>query len=143
MGRGTGTAGYALLICLSRKKKRKCDIVAEITTLRRHLQAYHSVQSRHLRYTAWILIPNSQEAYHVWAKANDFMSMLPRDTDARRKQLAKQKATQSTLTLHLREKPPPPSVVKYTDALFRDAAIEWLIATDQVRKFSCVVFNIS
>ncbi|KAL1939214.1 hypothetical protein VTO73DRAFT_10255 [Trametes versicolor] len=71
------------------------------------------------------------EVYHVWAKANDFMSMLPRDTDARRKQLAKQKATQSTLTLHLREKPPPPSVVKYTNALFRDAAIEWLIATDQ------------
>lgn len=60
--------------------------------------------------------------------------MLPRDTEARRKQNKKQLA-QSTLTSHLREKPPPPPpVVKYTDTLFRNAAVEWLIATDQVRE---------
>lgn len=81
-----------------------------------------------------MLTSNSQEAYHLWAKANGFTSMLPRDTEARRKQNEKRLA-QSTLTSHLREKPPPPPpVVKYTDTLFRNAAVEWLIATDQVRE---------
>ena len=43
---------------------------------------------------------------------------------------AKAKLHQQTLDPHLREK--PERVVPYSDALFREAAVEWLIATDQV-----------
>ena len=43
------------------------------------------------------------------------------------------KKTQSQLDPHLREREPKTRVVPYTDALFRQVAIEWLIATDQVR----------
>ncbi len=58
--------------------------------------------------------------------------MLPKDTKQRRETEAAG-ATQSTLDGHLREKPAVPErVVKYTDALFREAAIEWLVSTDQV-----------
>jgi hypothetical protein len=39
---------------------------------------------------------------------------------------------QETLDLHLRERPSKPKVIPYSDELFRQAAIEWLIETDQV-----------
>ncbi|KAJ7131123.1 hypothetical protein C8R44DRAFT_583248, partial [Mycena epipterygia] len=42
---------------------------------------------------------------------------------------AKQKLQQKTLDPHLEEK--PERVIRYTDQLFLDAAVEWLIATDQ------------
>lgn len=38
-----------------------------------------------------------------------------------------------TLDRDLREKTVTERVVKYTDRSFRQAAIEWLVATDQVR----------
>ena len=43
------------------------------------------------------------------------------------------KKTQSQLDPHLRERELKTCVIPYTDALFRQVAIEWLIATDQVR----------
>lgn len=39
---------------------------------------------------------------------------------------------QTTLDSHLRDIPSKEHVLPYTDALFREAAIEWLISTDQV-----------
>jgi hypothetical protein len=39
---------------------------------------------------------------------------------------------QSRLDGHLQEVPRKERIVPYTDALFREAAIEWLVATDQV-----------
>ncbi|KAL6302233.1 hypothetical protein BKA93DRAFT_737388, partial [Sparassis latifolia] len=38
---------------------------------------------------------------------------------------------QTRLDPHLKEKPVKQNVVLYTDALFHQAALEWLIATDQ------------
>ena len=55
--------------------------------------------------------------------------MLKKDVDARAAAAEKGKKTQASLNPHLREKE---TVVKYTDGLFREAALEWLIATDQV-----------
>lgn len=42
------------------------------------------------------------------------------------------KEEQKTLDAHLREIPKPERVVKYTELGFQRAAVEWLIATDQV-----------
>ena len=42
---------------------------------------------------------------------------------------------QTTLDPHLQERPPKETFVAYSDALFREAAIEWLVSTDQVRDF--------
>ena len=46
---------------------------------------------------------------------------------------------QGRLDGHLQEIPRKEHTVPYTDALFREAAIEWLIATDQV-VISCAVY---
>ena len=57
--------------------------------------------------------------------------MLPKDRkdrESRRKE--QQVLEQATLDPHLAE---PVHVVKYSDIAFRNAAVEWLIATDQVR----------
>lgn len=59
--------------------------------------------------------------------------MLPKDTLARREKLKLQEQTR--LDAHLVEKPPPERIVKYTDAIYCEAAIEWLLATDQVCSF--------
>ncbi|OJT04203.1 hypothetical protein TRAPUB_5111 [Trametes pubescens] len=93
------------------KKKVKNNYVAQISTLRRHMQATH------------------QAAYYTWTKANHFESMLPKDTLARREKHKLQEQTR--LNAHLVEKPPPECIIKYTDAIYREAAIEWLLATDQ------------
>ncbi|KAI0757827.1 hypothetical protein C8Q80DRAFT_1090595 [Daedaleopsis nitida] len=92
----------------------KCRLVADVTTIRRHLGASH------------------EGAYHAWAKNTGFVSMLPKDSAARRRAQASKSAEQTRLDPHLREQPKPPEqLVKYSDELFRDAAVEWLIATDQ------------
>jgi hypothetical protein len=56
--------------------------------------------------------------------------MLPKDTKNRRH--ATMKDTQQRLDPHLEEKPPRERVITYTDDLFREAAIQWLVSTDQV-----------
>jgi hypothetical protein len=58
--------------------------------------------------------------------------MLPKDAEKRRNDAASEK--QSRLDSHLREKPQKERVVPYHDDLFRDAAIEWLVSTDQVHR---------
>ena len=56
--------------------------------------------------------------------------MLPKDAEKRRNDAANE--NQSRLDSHLREKPRKERVIPYNDDLFRDAAIEWLVSTDQV-----------
>ncbi|KAI0828580.1 hypothetical protein BC628DRAFT_1305830, partial [Trametes gibbosa] len=85
--------------------------VAQISTLRHHMQATH------------------QAVYYTWAKANHFESMLPKDTLTRCEKHKLQEQTR--LNAHLVEKPQPERIIKYTDAIYREAAIEWLLATDQ------------
>lgn len=58
--------------------------------------------------------------------------MLPMDVEAHKKAMVAKAAeiAQSSLDPHLTEK--PPCIIPYSDKLFRDAAIEWLVSTDQV-----------
>lgn len=58
---------------------------------------------------------------------NNFESRLPGDVKKRKEAVVKEK--QTSLTSHLQERS---KVVKYSDALFHHAALEWLVATDQV-----------
>ena len=57
-------------------------------------------------------------------KANGFTSKLPGDVAAEKKKAAQ---AQQTIDVHMTER-----IIPYSDQLFRKAAIEWLIATDQV-----------
>jgi hypothetical protein len=83
--------------------------VNEISTLRRHAEAKFAGK------------------YRKWAKENSFESMLPGDVKAR-----KDNATQRSINAHLIERKLAERVVPYSDRLFKQAAIEWLVATDQV-----------
>ena len=58
------------------------------------------------------------------------MSMLPGDVGARKKE---REESQRTIDSHLTERKLADRVMPYSDKIFRKAAIEWLIATDQVR----------
>jgi hypothetical protein len=57
--------------------------------------------------------------------------MLPKDAEQHHKNTHAE--NQQRLDPHLREKPPQEVTIPYTDELFRDAAVEWLVSTDQVR----------
>ena len=56
--------------------------------------------------------------------------MLADDSNEHKK--AATLSRQNTLDGHLCEAPPVERVIPYSDALFRDAALEWLVTTDQV-----------
>ena len=58
------------------------------------------------------------------------MSILPKDAEKHCNDAAADK--QLCLDPHLREKPQKERVIPYDDDLFRDAAIELLVSTDQV-----------
>ena len=47
--------------------------------------------------------------------------------------VAKEKQSQTLLDGHLKEIPKSEPVKPYSDSIFQEAAVEWLIATDQVR----------
>ncbi|THG97764.1 hypothetical protein EW026_g4311 [Hermanssonia centrifuga] len=102
------------------KVKKHCNctickktLVADISTLRRHLGAYHALQ------------------YRAWALKENFKSMIPADVKSRREAIAKEKAKQCLLDDHLKEMPKKERIVAYSHQLFRSIAIEWLIATGQ------------
>ncbi|KAF8144960.1 hypothetical protein K438DRAFT_1631002 [Mycena galopus ATCC 62051] len=92
------------------------DLVADVSTNRRHYAKFHKPE------------------YHAWCEKNDFESKLEEDAKARlqaqkAEELKKKILKQQSLDPHLREKPARPA--PYTDELLIDAAIQWLIATDQ------------
>ncbi|KAG1811093.1 hypothetical protein EV424DRAFT_1327782 [Suillus variegatus] len=88
--------------------RKECILVNEISTLRRHAEAKFSAK------------------YRKWAKEHLFESMLPGDVKAR-----KENAAQQSINAHLTERKLAERVVSYTDRLFKQAAIEWLVSTDQ------------
>ncbi|KAJ7023587.1 hypothetical protein C8F04DRAFT_956605, partial [Mycena alexandri] len=89
-------------------------IVAEASTLRRHLESFHYPK------------------YHQWAKKHSFTSALSCDKKAAKKAAeADADKTQTTLDSSLREIPVKEKIIPYSDALFREAAIEWLVSTNQ------------
>ena len=55
--------------------------------------------------------------------------MLPKDARRRRDAAADE---QTRLDSHLKDLPVKVNVIPYTDDLFRNVAIEWLVSTDQV-----------
>lgn len=71
-----------------------------------------------------------QGKYRNWAKGANFLSKLP--GDIKKRKAAAEEVTR-TLDHDLREKKLSERVIPYSDKLFRRAAIEWLVATDQVR----------
>ncbi|KAJ7624218.1 hypothetical protein DFH06DRAFT_1008412, partial [Mycena polygramma] len=92
--------------------------VADPSTVRRHLESKH------------------KEQYHKWATKHNFESKLSCDIKARAdavtaaaKEEEKAQLHQQSLDSHLRKK--PDRVARYSDELMRDAALQWLIATDQ------------
>jgi len=54
---------------------------------------------------------------------------LPGDIAAEKKKAAQ---AQQTIDAHMTERKLSERVIPYSDKLFRQAAIEWLVATDQV-----------
>ena len=58
--------------------------------------------------------------------------MLPKDAEKCCKDIHAK--NQLRLDPHLWEKPQRERIILYTDKLFCDAAIEWLVSTDQVHK---------
>ena len=58
--------------------------------------------------------------------------MLPSDAQARRLAAVSANAEQGTLDDHVQEVAPTERVVPYSHKLFREAAVEWLITTNQV-----------
>ncbi|KAG1793786.1 hypothetical protein EV424DRAFT_1335766 [Suillus variegatus] len=90
--------------------RKGCVLVNEPTTLRRHAEAKFVGK------------------YQTWAKTNKFDSMLPSDVKDRK---AKAMRAQQAINSHLTECKLAERVVPYSDKLFKTAAVEWLIATDQ------------
>jgi hypothetical protein len=105
------------------------SLVGEVSTLRRHLASYHSVGGR-LCFGIVLTITRLQGEYQQWAKKHNFESMLAADTAQRKR--AATASRQGTLDDHVQEIPRPERVVPYSNAGFREAAIKWLVSTDQV-----------
>jgi hypothetical protein len=118
-------------IC-ARAKGSVQTIVAESTTLRRHIEANHSVR-------AYLIISKFppldlffKSKYNAWCIKNNFESKLPKVVKSRKDaKAAEDRSKQSSLDTHLEEQCKE-TFVPYSDSLFREAAIEWLVATDQV-----------
>ena len=72
-----------------------------------------------------------QAIYDTWCKKNNFKSKLPKAVKVE-VEAAEATLKQSRLDGHLQEVSHKERIVPYTDALFCEAAIEWLVATDQV-----------
>ncbi|KAH9962364.1 hypothetical protein BC827DRAFT_215216 [Russula dissimulans] len=98
-------------ICSKYSQKDPTSLVADVTTCRRHMESYH------------------KGVYLKWATEHGFQSMLPKD--AKNRHQVGKADSQQRLDRHLEEKPPKEKFVRYTDDLFREAAIEWLVSTDQ------------
>ncbi len=75
---------------------------------------------------------NQQPIYRNWCLQNSFESKLPGDIKKRNEALAAATSKQQTLDAHLQELPEKQRNIVYTEQRFREAAIEWLIATNQV-----------
>lgn len=127
-------------------RARDCDDAVKYTT--RHMSAlpplYVVISSAITRCdltSSMIFIyltTTTQPLYMAWAKKNDFKVMLPKEVAARNQAAAAAtaKLSQTTLDAHVKEMPPPPDrPIPYSHRLFREAAIEWLAATDQVCRY--------
>ena len=70
--------------------------------------------------------------YHKWAKANNFNSMLPENTKVCCAKVLEENIHQMNVDDHFKPAPKEEKPDPYSDELFKEAAIEWLIKTNQV-----------
>ena len=104
-------------------------IVAEVSTCRRHCGSKHAVSITYLRNDSCSL--PLQGKYRSWCKKTGFESKLPGDVIARN---LKPEQSQRTIDGYLVEKKSTDGSVAYSDRLFQQAVVEWLVATDQVMR---------
>ena len=109
--------------------------MCEVTTLCRHIQAFHEVNiclySSNINASAYRL----QGAYKKWTDKNKFKSKLLNAVKARKEaKVAQDREKQQSINPHFPKAAPSERILPYTDELFRDAAIQWLIETHQVRQ---------
>jgi hypothetical protein len=103
-------------------------IVADASTCRRHCESKHAVNPTHFWKRDARSLP-AQGKYRNWCKKTGFESKLAGDIAARKLKLEQ---SQRTIDSYLVEKNFPDGTASYSDDLFQQAAIEWLVATDQV-----------
>ncbi|KAH7885626.1 hypothetical protein F5I97DRAFT_1810590 [Phlebopus sp. FC_14] len=104
----------SLFSCSCRKKGSPYKIVSDTSTCRHHLAFCHKA------------------AYLKWCKENKFVSMLSEDVKECKIASDITNVKQGSMNDHVREIVPTEHVIPYSDALFREAAVEWLITTNQV-----------
>ena len=106
------------------------DLVDEHTTLRRHMASKHKVSILfHLNASQFNFY--MQGLYRRWCKSANFLSMIPEDAKARHAE-AITKMEQTQVDDHFHRVGPEDKPMPYSDGAFKDAAIRWLIETDQV-----------
>jgi hypothetical protein len=74
----------------------------------------------------------NQGRYRRWCTSSGFLSMLPEDAKARRKAALEKVMEQTQVDDHFRPMKPEDKPTPYSDEVFKQAAIQWLIETDQV-----------
>ncbi|PPQ81719.1 hypothetical protein CVT26_007781 [Gymnopilus dilepis] len=104
-------------------KKGSTKIRAECIVCHEDFCNAHSTKCRHLE-------SKHVGIYRKWAKQNNFESRLPSDTQQQRESVADE-LVQTAVNDHFKtatpeDKPPP-----YSDELFKQAALEWLLETNQ------------
>jgi hypothetical protein len=125
----------------ARAKESVQTIVAESTTLCHHLEANYPVRAYLIRLnfpdSDTFLSPSTIVGVTRTILSQDF----PRQSSHRRMpKLPKIAQSSPCLTHTLKNKNDTRKNLLYSDSLFQEAAIEWLIATDQVIFF---LFNLS
>ncbi|KAI9430688.1 hypothetical protein F5148DRAFT_990532, partial [Russula earlei] len=66
-----------------------------------------------------------------WCKSSNFLSMLPKDAKIRCKEALKKVMEQSQVDDHFHPTNPDDRLTPYSDEVFKDTALQWLIKTDQ------------
>lgn len=113
--------------------------VSDVSTCRRHMQSKHRVS--HLMFLPFpcalvfklmYLLVVSGYLSKMDCRENDFEAKLPNDVKARADAKKKASEEQKSIDRFLKEIPKEERVIRYSHLTFKRAAIEWLIATDQV-----------
>ena len=71
--------------------------------------------------------------YRKWAKSNNFNSMLPQDAKNRQKSHADQLLQQTSVDKHFKPATAEDKPTPYSDEIFKEVAIKWLIETNWIR----------
>lgn len=113
----------------------KITLIADCLTAHRHIAFKHKVTFVQLLHMYLLISCHGKREYYKWTKSNHFESKLADDVAKRKKEALKAEERQSTLDPHLRELPPKKRIIPYSHKLLCEAAIEWLVETNQVHSF--------